>query len=142
VTAPAPSLAHDLRVALGRLVRRVRAADPSGRSKWSHFSILSRLDRAGGATAATLAAEEGIRPQSMSTTLDALESEALIVREADPADRRQVIVSISEGGRQKLFAARASREQWLHKRITARLSREEQIVLKEAVRLLERLAEE
>ena len=89
-----------------------------------------------------MAVEEGVRPQSMGATLDALEAEALIRRDADPTDRRKIIVAITERGRQLLLAKRASREQWLTKVIAARLSREEQDVLKEAVRLLERLAED
>src|SRR5437016_3072056 len=117
--AAPPSLAYDLRVVLGRLVRRVRAAAPSGGPTLSQFSILSRLDRGSGTTAASLAADEGIRPQSMSTALDAMEAEGLVRREADPADRRQVIVSISESGRRVLLTARASREQWLNKAIAA-----------------------
>jgi DNA-binding MarR family transcriptional regulator len=142
MSSASPSLAYDLRVALGRLVRRVRSVEPTHGATWSQFSILSRLERIGGTTAATLAAEEGVRPQSMGASLDALEAERLVRRDPDPADRRQVIVSISEAGRQLLLSKRASREQWLTKVISSRLSREEQTILKEAVRLLERLAEE
>lgn len=136
------ALAHRLRTVLGRLVRTLRAASPDTQPSWSQAAILSRLDRHGETTAAALAVAERMRPQSMGGALDALETSELIERSPDPDDRRQVRVRISARGREVLAAGRASRQDWLAQALTTRLSTAERAVLREAVGLLERLADE
>ena len=61
----------------GDLVRRLRAeGNPDGLS-WSQTAALGRLARGGPATTADLARAEGIKPQSMGSTMAALERDAL-----------------------------------------------------------------
>ncbi len=61
----AAALVGDLRMALGRLKRRLREqAGPNDFSD-SQKSVLVRLDRDGAATVSALARAEGVRPQSM-----------------------------------------------------------------------------
>lgn len=135
-----PALAHRLRVTLGRLSRRLRSVETNGMT-WSQAAVLGRLENDGEATAAALAAAEGVRPQSMAATLDILEAEGLVARRPDEKDRRQLRVSITERGRAMVRSARASKEQWLAQAI-GKLTREEAEMLKNAVVLLERLAED
>lgn len=139
--ATEPVLAHRLRVALGRLLRTLRSMEAEGLS-WSQAALLGRLECDGEATAAALAAAEGVRPQSMAAALDVLEREGLVARRPDTQDRRQLLVSITERGRAMILSARASREQWLAQAMTKRFSQEEMATVSAAVCLIERLAEE
>jgi DNA-binding MarR family transcriptional regulator len=129
--------AHELRTVLGPIVRRVRAAGDLGMSQ---AMVLSRLDREGPQTTSALAASAGVRPQSMAQTVGDLESAGFVRRRPDPADRRQVLIELTDDGRAALEAERRSREGWLAQAIAERLDAEEQATLQRAVELLRRLA--
>ena len=88
-----------------------------------------------------LAAAERVRPQSMAQTVSDLEGDGFVTRRPDPDDRRRALVSLTEGGRATLLADRAQREGWLAQAIEDGFSPAEQEVLREAVGLLDRLAE-
>jgi DNA-binding MarR family transcriptional regulator len=130
--------ASELRIVLGQLVRRLRAEH---RFPISQATVLSRLDREGAATTSALAAAERVRPQSMAQTIADLEAEALVDRAPDPADRRQILISISERGRTTLAEDRARREGWLAQAIGTELTAEEQELLIKAIPLLRRLVQ-
>jgi DNA-binding MarR family transcriptional regulator len=130
--------AHELRLVLGQLVRRLRReyAFPI-----AHASVLSRLDREGPQTTSALAAAERVRPQSMAQTLSELAGERLIERRADPVDRRQVLIELTAEGRGLLHGDRRRRESWLAGAMAAELTAEERRILIAAVPLLRRLSE-
>jgi DNA-binding MarR family transcriptional regulator len=139
--APAAELigsTSELRIVLGQLVRRLRA---EYRFPISQATVLSRLDRGGAATTSALAAAERLRPQSMAHTIAELESDGLIDRTPDPDDRRQVLIALTERGREALAEERARREGWLAEAIAAELNEDEQELLLQAVPLLRRLAQ-
>lgn len=121
---------------LGQLVRRLRVeyTFPVGQA-----SVLGRLDRDGAQTTSALASAERVRPQSMAQTLSELESDGLISRRPDPADKRQVLIELTKDGRERLAAERRMREDWLSEAI-AELTADEQRTLLAAVPLLGRLA--
>jgi DNA-binding MarR family transcriptional regulator len=140
VTPPSPKViaaAHELRIVLGQLVRRLRAeySFPVAQA-----SVLSRLDRDGAQTASGLAAAERVRPQSMAQTLAELESARLIERRADLGDRRRLRIELTEQGRARVVEERGKREGWLAAAIAAELSPDEQQTLLAAVPLLRRLS--
>jgi len=134
----AASVASELRIVLGQLVRRLRTdnALPT-----SHAAVLSRLDRAGAQTTSRLAAAERMRPQSMAQTLAELGGEGLVARTPDPADGRQILIELTARGRERLAGERQRRESWLSQAIAAQLSAAEQKLLADAVALLRRLSE-
>lgn len=136
-SAQVVTAAHELRIVLGQLVRRLRAeySFPVAQA-----SVLSRLDREGAQTASGLAAAERVRPQSMAQTLAELESSGLIERRADPEDRRRIQIELTEQGRERVLEERGKREGWLAAAITAELSPDEQQTLLAAVPLLRRLS--
>jgi DNA-binding MarR family transcriptional regulator len=131
-------LANELREALGRLVRRLRAEH---RFPLSQGLVLARLDRDGPQSTSDLAAAERVRPQSMSQTVADLEAQGLISRRPDPGDRRRALLELTGVGHDFLREARARREGWLARALESELSDEERAVLRRAVRLLDRLAE-
>jgi DNA-binding MarR family transcriptional regulator len=131
-------VASDLRVVLGRLIRRLRAEH---RFPLAHGAVLGRLDREGSQSVSDLAASERVRPQSMAQTVGDLEADGLVKRRPDPADRRRALVELTQEGSDTLEADRRHRDGWLAEAIAGDLSAEEQAVLRDAVELLRRLAE-
>ena len=131
-------LASDLRVVLGQLVRRLRAEH---RFSLSHGAVLGRLDREGPQSVSDLAAAERVRPQSMAQTVSELEAEGLVTRSPDSNDRRRAVVELTEAGQVVLARERRQREGWLAQAIAEGFDEDEQRVLTDAVRLLQRLAE-
>ncbi len=131
-------VASELRAVLGGLVRRLRA---EYRFPLSHGAVLGRLDREGAQSVSDLAQAERVRPQSMAQTVGDLEADGLVLRRPDPNDRRRAPVELTGKGRVALETDRRRREGWLASAIAERLSPAEQAVLREAVKLLRRLAE-
>jgi DNA-binding MarR family transcriptional regulator len=90
--------ARALFVAMGLLKRRLRASGSPAELTFPEVSALARLERGGPATSAELARLEQISPQSMGATLAGLEARGLVVRSADPADGRRVVMSATDAG--------------------------------------------
>lgn len=131
------SLATELRVVLGRLVRRLRAEH---RLPVSQATVLSRLEREGACSVSDLAGAEGMRPQSMAQTVADLESDGLVRRRPDPHDRRRALVELTPVGRRTLLTERQRREGWLARELSA-LSEGERAIVREALELFTRLTE-
>ena len=131
-------VAADLRLVLGRLVRRLRAEH---RFTLSHGVVLGRLDREGPQGTSDLAAAERVRPQSMAQTLADLETDGLITRRPDLDDRRRTLIELSDKGRATLELDRSHRAGWLAGAIEEELSAAEQRTLRRAVDILGRLAD-
>jgi DNA-binding MarR family transcriptional regulator len=138
-TSTNPELvASELRVVLGRLVRRLRAEH---RFPLSHGAVLGRLDREGPQSVSDLALAERVRPQSMAQTVGELEASGLVQRRPDPNDRRRALVDLTDQGRAALQADRRHREGWLARAIRDELTTDEQALLRDAVEVLDRLAD-
>lgn len=131
------TLATELRIVLGRLFRRLRHEH---RFPLTQAAVLGYLDRDGPLSIGQLAVLQSVRPQSMSQTVFELEAEGLIKRRPDPTDGRRTQITLTAFGHVALEADRAAREGWLGEEI-AQFTPEEQETLREAVRLLNRLAD-
>ncbi|HEY9732502.1 MAG TPA: MarR family transcriptional regulator [Drouetiella sp.] len=141
-TAPSvSSLAGELRICLGKLIRRVREQAHAGDFTSAQKSVLLRLDRDGPATVSALARAESVRPQSMRITVASLEAMKAVSGKPDPADGRQTLVDLTPRFRKILKESRTAKEDWLVRALQAQLSPREQGELAAAVKLLERLAE-
>ena len=130
----------DLRVVLGRIVRRLRQGHAAGEVTLSEISVLSRLDRGGPATPGTLAEEERVRPQAMGATLAALEHRELVERRAHPDDGRCVVVSVTTAGQQILVDRRSENTQRVTHALAALTSAERNQLIN-TIPLLQTLAE-
>ena len=137
-TVDISSLASELRVVLGRLIRRLRAEH---RFPFTQGAVLGRLDRCGPQTIGALAVAEKVRQQSMSQTVVELESDGLVQRRADASDGRRALIELTRAGREMLAADRRVREGWLADAIEQNFTAEERRVLERAVVLLGRLSE-
>jgi DNA-binding MarR family transcriptional regulator len=135
------ALARDLKVAMGRVVRRLRQAHQPGELTLTEVSVLARLDRDGPASPGALAESERVRPQAMANTLAALEQRELVARTPDPFDGRRVAMSITADGRRVLLDRRARSVAVLTGALGEAFSEDELRQLAEAVPLLEKLAD-
>jgi DNA-binding MarR family transcriptional regulator len=140
--ARAATLAQDIRGLVGKLKRRLREQSDVGDLTPSQTAVLLRLEKDGPATTSSLARAEGMRPQSMGTVIDALQSAGLVRGSPDPKDGRQTILSLTDDCRQWIREGRAARQDWLFRTIQAQLSEEEQDVLTTAVGLLQRIVDD
>lgn len=136
-----PALAGELRVTIGKLVRRARAETPTGDFTSAQKSVLHRLEQDGPATVSALARAESVRPQSMRVTVAGLEKMGLVGGQPDPADGRQTFFSLTAACREMLRSGRAAREDWLVRALQAQLTPHEHAQLAAAVELLKRLAD-
>ena len=132
-------LAHALRPAVMRLARRLRQMqDESLGLNPNQLSALAVLLNSGDQLMGELAAQEKVRPPSMTRIVNSLEARGFVARRPDPRDHRHCLVSLTESGRQVLLANRRRRDQWLAVRI-AGLDPAEREVLRRAVAVLEKV---
>jgi DNA-binding MarR family transcriptional regulator len=133
-------LAGRLRLVVTRLNRRLRQQGETGMGA-STFSALATISRGGPLSLGELAALEGVKPPSITTTVAALEGQGLVTRVADAADRRVVRVTVTPRGRLRLLRSRTRKTAYLAARLEALDERQLQ-VLEEAATILERALEE
>jgi DNA-binding MarR family transcriptional regulator len=130
----------ELSLAIGQLLRRLRAeSNPDGLT-WSQTVALARLEEAGPMTTADLARAESVKPQSMGATLAELEREGLVERRPHPTDGRQVLFTMTEEGVEARRKRSAAKQKWLLAAM-AKLDPAEQQTLMSAVALIKRLGE-
>ncbi len=132
-------MATDLRLACMRISRRVRF-ESSHDVAPHQFSVLCRLEETP-RTPGELAEIERVAKPSMTRTVGALVDRGLVLRQPDPTDGRQVILSITDEGRRSVRAIRRQRDAWMASRVAA-LTPEEQDVLARATAILARVAAE
>jgi DNA-binding MarR family transcriptional regulator len=132
-------LANALRPAVMRLARRLRQMqDESLGLNPNQLSAMAVLLNSGDHLMGELAAQERVRPPSMTRIINSLEARGFATRRLDPRDHRQCLVSLTDSGRQVLLANRRRRDQWLAVRIAA-LDPAEREVLRHAVAVLEKV---
>jgi DNA-binding MarR family transcriptional regulator len=130
----------DLTQSLGLLVRRVRAAAASHELSLTESAVMGRLAKDGPATTAELARAEGMKPQSMGTTIAALEEMGMVERKPHPTDGRQVNIELTGKGAAVRKSAKDAKRTWLAQAI-AQLDEEERETLFAAGEIIKRLAE-
>ena len=137
---PLETVVTELSLAIGQLLRRLRAeSNPDGLT-WSQTVALSRLEKAGPLTTADLARAESVKPQSMGATLAELEREGLVERHPHPTDGRQVLFALTAEGVEARRKRSAAKQKWLLAAM-ARLDPDERETLVSAATLIKRLSE-
>lgn len=130
----------DLIQAFGLLIRRVRAASAANELSLAESSVIGRLAKQGPATTADLARAEGVKPQSMGTTVAALEELGLVEREPHPTDGRQVLIALTAKGAAVRNRAKDAKRTWLVQAIS-QLDEQEQETLFAASEIIKRVVE-
>jgi DNA-binding MarR family transcriptional regulator len=111
-------LASDLSLAVMRLARQLRFRRPDSSVSLSQLSALSTLAKEGAMTPGALALRERVRPPSMTRVIASLAELGFVARSADPADGRQVLVSVSRSGTELIQAERKASQEWLKERLS------------------------
>lgn len=133
-------LASVLRISVMRLRRRLAAErDPHNDLGIGQMAVLGALQAAGDCTIGALADIEKVKPPSMTRTVSCLEEGGHVRRRVSEHDKRQVLVELTDHGREVLDADRRERDAWLARRL-AELTKQEREVLRAAAPILEKLA--
>jgi DNA-binding MarR family transcriptional regulator len=143
----AQGLAEDLRISIARLSRRLRTlrpASPDGGEAAStltltQFAALAALERHPEMTPRELADHEKVQPPSMTRVISFLEDQGLVERSPHPTDGRQVMLNVTQAGRDLLAEERRRKEAWLSRRL-GELTPEERAILKKAAPILDKLS--
>jgi DNA-binding MarR family transcriptional regulator len=134
------ALAAELRIALMRSTRRLRAEKADADLSDAQYAVLAYLDRAGPSTPRALAEFERVKPPTMTRTLAGLADLGLVERQGHPEDGRQVLVRATPAGRRSVQETRRRRDAWLAQRL-AELDEGERATLAAAAVLLRRIAD-
>lgn len=130
------SLANDVRIACQRVSRRVRFESNSELAP--HLvSVLANLKK-GALTPGELAELERVSAPSMTKTVNCLVERGLVAREDNPSDGRSKLLTLTPEGRAALARVARARDDWMVHRLE-RLTKEEQALLREATKLLDRV---
>jgi DNA-binding MarR family transcriptional regulator len=139
-------LASALRISVSRLARRLRAERAAhGLPVLSELSdtqmgALATLERHGAMTPGELADHEKVQPPSMTRVIAVLEQRNLVTRAAHPTDKRQVMLTVTDAGREAVHQSRRVRDAWLDQRLRE-LTPEERAKLRAAAPILEKLSQ-
>jgi DNA-binding MarR family transcriptional regulator len=133
--------AAELRALVGKLRRRLQEQATPGGFTPSQVAVMTRLLSDGPATLTALARAEGMRPQSMSAIVAALEIVGFVSGTADPTDGRQTILAATDKARETASAVQAAKDDWLVRAIRTRLSADEQADLARSIPLFARILE-
>lgn len=139
-TLDTAALAHDLRLAVMRLSRRLRSQRADTSLTLTQLAALSTLRAKGPLTPGELAAYERVQPPSMTRVLATLEGAGLVARTKHATDGRQVIVQVTDQAVGLLDDEIRMREAWLAQRMNE-LSPDDRDQLRRVSTIIERLLE-
>ena len=126
-------LATAMRISVSRLARRLRVerlglGGPETALSDIQLAALAALERKDPMTPGELAEHEKVQPPSMTRVIAVLEERGLVLREPHSTDRRQVILTVTQDGRDLVQRVRRRREAWLAQRLQELTPEERQIL--------------
>lgn len=130
-------LAGELRQVCMRISRRARFENTDTLAP-HQFSALATVER-GVTSPGELAEQECVSAPSMSRTIGCLVDAGYLQRTRDPDDGRQVVLALTDAGRQVIRDTRRSRDAWMIQRVQ-QLTDAECAVLADAREILVRVA--
>nr|WP_232328112.1 MarR family transcriptional regulator [Kibdelosporangium sp. MJ126-NF4]CEL17346.1 Transcriptional regulator, MarR family [Kibdelosporangium sp. MJ126-NF4]CTQ91426.1 Transcriptional regulator, MarR family [Kibdelosporangium sp. MJ126-NF4] len=135
--------AQALRWAVSRMAQRLRQQQPGREDALTRLgaSVLANLRHSGPLTLTTLAAIEGLQPQSLTRPVNALAVAGYVTRSRDEDDRRQQTIAITDHGRAALSEHIQDGNAWLAQALKDKLSPAERAILRVAADLLTTVAD-
>jgi DNA-binding MarR family transcriptional regulator len=130
---------REVRTVISRLRRRILNAAEAEDITLGQASVLARLFGKQGVTASELAAAEGVRHQSMTTTVAALTALELVERRPDPEDGRRLLIALTKEGHRRAEEGRQARQEWLAGELQQKCTEAERQAVLTAMAVLERL---
>jgi DNA-binding MarR family transcriptional regulator len=129
---------------VSRLARRLRAERQSEGLEPdlsdTQLAALAALERHSAMTPGELADHEKVQPPSMTRVITVLEERGLVMRAPHASDRRQVVLTVTDYGKEVVQQSRKLREAWLAKRLRE-LTPQERSALRAAAPVLEKLSQ-
>ncbi len=137
---PNAERAARLRRATGMLFRRIRAEahGVTGLTLSQESIVALLMDAPAGLSSAELARTEGVRAQTMSTAVAALERRGFVRGEPDPTDRRRTVLRSTAEGSDALTRSLAIKQRWLQETL-GDFTAAELATLDDATALIERM---
>jgi DNA-binding MarR family transcriptional regulator len=132
-------MVQDLRYLISHLNREMRKVeDPSGLTStdWDVMIVVLKMEEV---SPVKISEVLKMSSQLVSHTLGKLEGFKYLERNASPKDKRMTLVSLTNVGKAVVQAARRGQEHWLETRIEEKCSDKDKQLIKEAVRILERM---
>jgi DNA-binding MarR family transcriptional regulator len=138
-------LATAMRISISRLARRLRVERLGLGGTETVLSdiqlaALAALARHDSMTPGELAEHEKVQPPSMTRVIAVLEERGLVKRQPHATDRRQVVLTVTDEGRDVVQRVRRRREAWLAQRLQELTPGERQILLA-AAPILEKISQ-
>lgn len=112
-------VAADLRLAVFKLARRLRAERVIDAIGDTQFAVLSYLRKNGPCPVGVLAEWEHVSAPAMTNTVNALESAGYVRRIDDPSDRRLVLAQVTDSGVRVVDETKRRRTEWLEAALAA-----------------------
>jgi DNA-binding MarR family transcriptional regulator len=140
---PTDDVGAELRVAVVRLYRRLRAERAEGPGAGlgdTHFAVLNAIVKRGPYSLRELSDLERVSPPSMNQTVNLLEQRGYVTRRADERDGRKVLLVPTSEGKALVAEVRRHRNAWLDDRLDT-LTAAERAALLKAARLLRDLSD-
>lgn len=135
-------LASELRTALTRLQKKLRSQSAIRRElSLTELAVIRQLAEHGQLLPSELARREKVTTQSMSQILHHLAERGYIHREPQEADRRKVMISLSEAGQTLLQTTRHERDEWLSRALQEACTPAERKLFEQVLSPLNKLVE-
>jgi DNA-binding MarR family transcriptional regulator len=139
------ALATAMRISISRLARRLRVERLGLGGTETVLSdiqlaALAALARHDSMTPGELAEHEKVQPPSMTRVIAVLEERGLVKREPHATDRRQVVLTVTDDGRDVVQRVRRRREAWLAQRLQE-LTPDDREILRAAAPILEKISQ-
>lgn len=130
----------DLRIAIMRLSRRMRAERADDDVTDGQLSVLFVLWKEGAQTLGSLADHERVTPPSMSRTVNALVDGGLVTRDSSPEDGRKVLLQATAAGLDVVKETKRRRAAWFAQQLDT-LTPGQRVTLNAATPILRELAD-
>ena len=133
-------LEDDLRLAILRLSRRMRAERAGEDVTDGQLSVLFVLWKEGAQTLSSLAEHERVTPPSMNRTVNALVDATLVTRDSSPDDGRKVLIQLTPAGLEIAQETKRRRVAWFARQL-ATLTPDQRASIDAATPILRELAD-
>lgn len=134
-------VAASLRSTVTRLTRQLRKQNISSAFSNAELLTMGLLDQHGSMLPSALADLERISAQAISQIINRLVEAGVVDRTSDESDKRKVLITLNEAGKNHLDENRRIKEEWLVKAMDKLFSTEELALIEAFLPLLQRLAE-
>jgi DNA-binding MarR family transcriptional regulator len=135
-------IAANLRVVISRLVKILRSEIKGDELlSLTERSTLALVDQSGGIFPSELALIEKVTNQSMSQIINKLVGLGLIKKTSSKADKRKVIITITNGGKKFVEDQRHEKQEWLARAINEKATQKEKEMLMNATKVLTKLVD-